>query len=135
MTNKELYHALEQYFPDIIQGYWENFPSTKYSTKYVVDKMKELYEKVVGTEFIRRREDRLLSDRQRYLAYVVNLECKHSDTFIRGDAIHQLADCVDNFNEEEREISPTETILYISLIHTIIKTAELLLTKEVHSNV
>ena len=65
-----------------------------------------------------------LTQRQVFLADAVVSYCKDSNEKLFGDAIHQLADCIDNFNEACREISTNEHILYRSLLMLVIKTVQ-----------
>lgn len=121
MTNKELYRMLEDAFPDVVLGYWKGFPFTAYSNAYIKLHLEAIAEKL-GLPDEHATDTICLSQRQRYLAIVVVECCNNTKDKLFGDALHQLADCVDNFNEAEREIYPTEHLLYYTLIHTIINT-------------
>lgn len=121
MTNKELYGMLEEAFPDVVSGYWKEFPFTEYSNAYIELYLVNIVEKL-GLPDEHAIDTVCLSRRQRYLAKVVVECCNNTKDKLFGDALHQLADCIDNFNEAEREIYPTEHLLYYILICTIINT-------------
>lgn len=119
MTNKELYGMLNEAFPYVVAGYWQGFPYTEYSNAYIKLNLENVAEKL-GLPDYQATDTACLSPRQRYLAMAVVECCNNTVDKLFGDAIHQLADCVNNFNEEERDILPTEHLLYYTLITHII---------------
>ena len=122
MTNKELYNMFKARFEDIVLGYWQNFPYTAYTKEELVKGLTEIVETLNETTYT--KEQTILSQRQSYLALDVIRKCDLSTEALYGDTIHQLADCIDNFREEERPISENEYILYCSLIRLVIKTVQ-----------
>lgn len=122
MTNRELYNMLKARFEDVVLGCWQNFPYTVYTKEELVKGLTEIVEVLNEAPFA--KEHVVLSKRQTYLAMDVIRKCDISTKALYGDAIHQLADCVDNFREEERTICINEYILYMSLLRLIIKTVE-----------
>lgn len=121
MTNRELYNSLKEKFPDIVSGYWDGFPYTKYSKEYLLAGLNEVAQEILDNKCTT-REQGFLTERQTYLAMAVISLCTETKDKLVGDAIHQLADCVDNFRELEREINLTEYILYSSLLNMVIAT-------------
>lgn len=119
MTNRQLYNEIMSEFPDVTAGYWSDFPFTKYSNKEIEEAMFRILKKLEVPK-LGELDTVTLSERQRYLAHIVTVECLNSGSRLKGDAIHQLADCVDNFGEKERQIYPTEHLLYYNLISCII---------------
>lgn len=120
MTNKCLYGMLELAFPDVVAGFWKGYPYTKYSNKYILMKLNEIIVKL-GTPNLS-YDSYCLTQRQRYSALVVNVRCAETGNKLCGDALHYLADCVYNLSESEREILPTEHLLYFTLLNVIIQT-------------
>ncbi len=123
MTNKELYGMLEKAFPDVVAGYWQGYPHTEYSNAYIKLNLEAIIEKL-GLPDDHAKDSVCLTLRQRYLAIAVVEYCNRTKNELLGDALHQLADCIDNFSEAEREIYPTEHLLYYTLIHTVIQTVK-----------
>lgn len=123
MTNRELYNKLAMAFPDVVGGYWSNFPYTKYSKGYLMEKLTAI-ESELGCAHTYCMTMIDLTQRQVYLANAVIDMCKESNEALKGDAIHQLADCIDNFNEESREITTNEHVLYSALLNLLIKTLQ-----------
>ena len=121
MTNRELYNLVKESFPDVVGGYWEGYPATKYSNDYLLEKLIAIEEKL-GTSNYHDVTPWALTQRQQYLALDVMYQCRISDTRLKGDAIHQFADCIDNFREKEREMNHIEHLLYYTLLGMLIQT-------------
>lgn len=129
MTNKELYGMLEEAFPDVIAGYWQGYPHTEYSNAYIKMHLESIIKKL-GHPDCHSTEQVVLTTRQVYLATDVIEQCKASKVNLKGDAIHQLADCIDNFRELERNVNYTEHLLYYNLLNTVLITVQKLQLEE-----
>ena len=120
---------LEEAFPDVVAGYWQGYPHTEYANAYIELYMQNIIDKL-GPPDCHSLEPVILTTRQVYLATDVINKCNDSKLSLLGDAIHQFADCIDNFREEERKINYTEHLLYYNLAHTILITVQKLHLQE-----
>lgn len=131
MTNRELYNMLKEAFPNVVAGYWEGFPNTEYSNAYIKLNIEAMIEKLGPPNCHSRLEPVMLTMRQVCLATDVIENCKTSEINLKGDAIHQLADCIDNFGEVEHNMNYTEHLLYYNLLNTALITLQKLQLKEI----